>query len=75
MDLKRYIDHGNQSGNPITLDIVKVRLCYLSCHNRMYGAWRIGSLVGVQSVLLMNISGTTLVISPRRMFRRYVIAD
>lgn len=30
MDLKRYIDHGNQSGNPITLDIVKVIILLFS---------------------------------------------
>ena len=30
MDLKRYIDTGNQNGTPITLDIVKVSYRYLS---------------------------------------------
>lgn len=30
MDLKRYIDHGNQSGTPITLDIVKVNISLLA---------------------------------------------
>ena len=29
MDLKRYIDHGNQNGTPITLDIVKVNTSLL----------------------------------------------
>lgn len=53
VDLKRYMENGNRSGNPISLDLVKVSLITLSsyegelslpraCRTHAAPAWRVG---------------------------------
>ena len=56
MDLKRYIDSGNQHGTPITLDIVKVNIRSISTYRPSFFTCSLRCIFGSCDELVMSSS-------------------